>query len=141
MSEERDWLSLREIWHRIKQIIKALEYLLAQHVKTVSLVSVNSQGEQFTMDITVRLTDKPLKALLVERDSTGAIVPGIGPTVFTSSDPTVATVDPNSGAYTYLKAGSTVITGKNQGNNLQASGTLNILSGLAVTADLEHVPQ
>jgi hypothetical protein len=103
----------------------------------------NSQGD-FIMDVQVHLSDKPLKAVLVEFDgpgATGNIVPGIGPTTHTSSDPTVATVDPTTGNLKYLKAGVTKITGLNSGNGLTATGTLTIISGVAQSADEQFVAQ
>jgi hypothetical protein len=111
--------------------------------RSAVLLFVNSKGEEF-MDVSVKQTDAPLRAALVEFDGpngTGNIVPGIGPTSFTSADPTVATVDPVLGSLVYLKAGQTLITGKNSGNGQTASGTLTIISGAAQSSVLEFIAQ
>jgi hypothetical protein len=108
-----------------------------------SLVFVDSKGEEF-MDVTVHLNDPPLRAALVEFDGpngAGNIVPGIGPTSYTSADPTVATVDPVTGNLAYLKAGQTLITGKNSGNGMTATGNLTVISGAAQSAALEFIAQ
>jgi len=96
------------------------------------------------MDTTVHLNDKPLKAVLSEFDGpngSGNKVPSIGPSTYTSTDPTVATVDPSSGVMVYVKAGVVTITGSNAGNGLTASSVLTIISGLAISATLDFVSQ
>lgn len=94
------------------------------------------------MDVTVRQSDKPLRAALVEFDGpngTGNVIPAVGVSSFSSSDPTVATVDALTGALAYQKAGVTVITGTNPGNGISASGTLTVIPGLAISAQLQFV--
>jgi hypothetical protein len=103
----------------------------------------NSRGE-YLMDVQVHVNDAPLKAVLVEFDGpngTGNIVPGTGPTSYTSSDPTIATIDPSSGNLVYLKAGVTTITGLNSGNGQTASGVLTVISGVAQSAVLQFQAQ
>jgi hypothetical protein len=114
-----------------------------QKALSATLYFRDSIGE-LLMNVTVHLNDAPLAAVQVEFDGpggTGNIVPNIGPTSYTSSDPTVATVDPVTGNLAYLKAGVTTITGVNAGNGLTSSGTLTIISGLALSAELEFVNQ
>lgn len=94
------------------------------------------------MDVTVHRNDKPLKAALVEFDGpngTGNVLPAIGATSYSSSDTSIATVDSVTGALTYVKAGTTTITGTNPGNGIAASGSLTIIPGLAVSAQLQFV--
>jgi uncharacterized protein YjdB len=94
------------------------------------------------MDITVQLNDKPLKAALVEFDGvngTGDVVPAIVAPTYSSSDPTVATVDAATGQLAYLKAGFTAISGTDPGNAMTASGTLTVSAGLAVSAQLQFI--
>jgi hypothetical protein len=121
------------------------------HGKAVSAVLVflhqhqqSDNKENFIMNVTVHLNDKPLRAFLAEFDGpngTGNLVPGIGPTSYTSSDPSVATVDPVSGNLVYLKAGQTTIVGLNAGNQLTNSGILTIISGTAQSSDLQFLAQ
>jgi hypothetical protein len=94
------------------------------------------------MDITVHLNDKPLKAALVEFDGAngvGDVVPAVGAPAYTSSDPTIATVDPATGVLAYIKAGFTTITGTDPGNQMTASGVLTVTAGLAVSATLQFI--
>lgn len=95
------------------------------------------------MDLTALVTDKPKMARFTEFDGpggTGNIVPPVGKVAFESSDPTVATVDAATGQLAYFKAGSTVITGSDDGNALNASGTLTLtLTPVAVSAVLDFV--
>lgn len=57
---------------------------------------------------------------------TGTKVPNAGAIAYTSSDPTVATVDAASGVATGVNAGTAVITGTDSVNNLTASDTLTV---------------
>jgi hypothetical protein len=94
------------------------------------------------MDITVHINDKPLKAALVEFDGasgTGDVVPAIGVLAYTSSDPTVATVDAATGQLAYLKPGFTTISGTDPGNSMTATGILTVSAGLAVSAQLQFI--
>jgi hypothetical protein len=107
------------------------------------LIFTNSKGD-VKMDVSVHLTDTPLKAVLIEWDGpngTGNQVASVGPTSFLSSDPTVATVDPVSGNLVYKKAGVTTITGLNSGNQMTASGQLTIISGVAQSATIQFQAQ
>jgi hypothetical protein len=136
--EHPDTHLLRDIRDLLRQLVRC-----RCHSRSAKLLFVNSKGEEF-MDVTVHLTDAPLRAFLAEFDGpagTGNQVPGIGPTSYTSSDPTVATVDPVSGNLKYLKAGSTTIVGLNAGNQLTASGVLSVISGIAQSAVLQFLAQ
>lgn len=132
---------LQEQGHKIRKILHLLHCRSKVAVSSI-LTFVDKKGDSFNMDITVHINDSPLAAFLAEFDGpngTGNPVPGIGPTTYLSADPTVATVDPTTGQLAYLKAGSTVISGKNAGNGMNASGTLTIISGAAQSAVLEFV--
>lgn len=97
---------------------------------------------ELLMDVTVHLNDVALVAQQVEFDGpngTGNIVANIGPTSYTSADPTIATVDPVSGQLKYLKAGTVAISGLNAGNQLSSVGNLTIISGLAQSAEMQFV--
>src|SRR5260221_4966159 len=74
-------------------------------------------------------------------NGTGTNVNPIGPVGYVSSDPTIATVDPATGAVGAVAVGAATITAKDAGNRLAASGTPTgsdagaDFSSLAVTAD------
>jgi hypothetical protein len=130
----------------LKTLILLVKSLLGNGTKKAKsgvLFFINAKGEM-KMDLTVQLADTPLRAFLAEFDGpngTGNPVPGIGPTTYSSSDPTVATVDPVSGFLKYLKAGVTTITGLNSGNQITASGVLSVISGIAQSGTLQFLSQ
>jgi hypothetical protein len=100
-------------------------------VESAVMTFVDASGNRTIMDITVNLTDAPLQASQVEYsgpNGTGQIVPSVGPTTYTSSDPTTVTVDPNTGNLTYVKVGVATITGVNAGNKITSSGTVTVVS-------------
>jgi len=110
------------------------------HVSSV-LVIKTIKGE-FKM-LTVHVNDKPGVAVYQEFDGpngTGNKVPPVGTVSYSSSDPTVATVDSTTGQLAYLKAGSTVITGNDSGVSLPASDTLTVLAGTPVSSTLTLTP-
>lgn len=57
-------------------------------------------------------------------NGTGVKLAPAGAITFTSSDPTVATVDPNSGLVTAVAPGSVTITGSDAANGLSASDSV-----------------
>jgi Immunoglobulin domain/Bacterial Ig-like domain (group 2) len=131
----------------LDQLFEIILLLLSQQGAGKAQSSVlffkDKQGD-LLMNVSVHLNDPALAAILIEFDGpngTGNQVASVGPTSYTSSDPTVATVDPNTGNLTYLKQGQTTITGKNSGNGMTASGILTIISGVAQSAVLEFVAQ
>lgn len=64
-------------------------------------------------------------------NGTGSKMASAGPVVFSSSDPTIATVDAASGLVTAVAPGSATITGTDGTNGLEASDTV---SDTAITA-------
>jgi len=69
-------------------------------------------------------------------NGTGTVVPNAGAPAYTSSNPAVATVDPVLGTVTGVSAGQATITGDDPANNLTASDTVTVSSGVAVSATL-----
>lgn len=70
----------------------------------------------------------------------GPAVPNKGPVVYSSSDPTIATVDPATGIGTAVAAGVATITGLDQGNSLTASDTVSDTAPVATVATLTITP-
>lgn len=90
------------------------------------------------MPATIHVSGNGAQATFTEFDGpngTGNVVPPVGPVVFSSSDPTIATVDPG-GKCTAVAPGSVTITGTDQGNTLTASDTLTVTAATAVSATL-----
>lgn len=82
---------------------------------------------------------KTAVAVLHEFDGlngTGNELKPIGPVTFISSDPTIATVDANSGLVTAVAPGAVTITGTDGGNSLTASDTVSDTAVVAQSATL-----
>lgn len=91
------------------------------------------------MPATIHVTGNGASSLFQEftgPNGTGAPVKPIGPVTFASSDPTIATVDPNTGRCTAVAVGTTTITGTDAGNSLTASDTLTVVADTAQSATL-----
>ena len=91
------------------------------------------------MPATIHINGNGAQATFTEFDQAnglGNVIPPIGPVVFSTSDATVATVDPNSGLCAAVGVGSCSITGTDQGNSLTASDTLTVTEATAVSATL-----
>jgi uncharacterized protein YjdB len=73
-------------------------------------------------------------------NGTGVVVAPIGPVVFSSSDPSIATVDPASGLVTAVAPGAATITGTDQGNGLTASDSVSDTPLVAASATLVISP-
>jgi hypothetical protein len=73
---------------------------------------------------------------------TGVQVPPVGAVTYSSDNPAVATVDPNTGIATGVSAGTANISGTDAGNNLTASDVLTVSAPpppVAVSATLNLV--
>jgi uncharacterized protein YjdB len=70
----------------------------------------------------------------------GAELAPLGPVSYTSSDATIATVDPASGLVTAVAAGVATITGTDSGNSLTASDTVSDTPVVATFATLVITP-
>lgn len=86
---------------------------------------------------------KTATALLHEFDGlngTGNELAPIGPVSYSSSDPTIATVDPSSGLVTAVAPGTVTITGTDAGNGLSASDSVSDSAVVAQSATLVITP-
>jgi hypothetical protein len=72
-------------------------------------------------------------------NGTGDKLPPAGAVSFTSSDPSIATVDPSSGLITAVAMGTVTISGSDAANNLTASDTAAVTE-VATSATLTIVP-
>jgi uncharacterized protein YjdB len=90
------------------------------------------------MPATIHVNGHGAVAVFTEFDApggTGNKVPPIGPVSFTSSDPTVATVDA-TGNCAAVAPGTVTISATDAGNSLSASDTLTVTAAIAVSATL-----
>jgi hypothetical protein len=141
--------------HRIEELLEAifiedseigqeLRELLERHshdAVSSTLTFLNSKGE--TMDLTVHVNDKPGTAVYQEFDGANGtgnkLLPPMGAIVYASSDSTVATVDPSTGALAYLQSGTTTISASDRGN-LPASAVLTVVAAAAVSSTMTLNP-
>lgn len=133
---------LSEIYILDLEIADELRLLLEHRTAVSSVLKFQTLEGETTMPLTVHVNDVPGKAIYQEFDGpngTGNKVPPTGTVTYSSSDPTVATVDPITGALAYLKAGSTVISASDAGN-LPASDTLTVTAAPAASSTLTLQP-
>jgi hypothetical protein len=91
------------------------------------------------MPVTIHLTGKGASSNFQEwtgPNGTGVNVKPIGPVTFTSSDATIATVDPATGAVSAVAVGTATITATDAGNSLTASDAVTVIADAAVSATL-----
>jgi hypothetical protein len=140
---ERELQGIRERLGQIWGFLLAEEREEHRKHRKRSAVLFFRTSEGDFMDLTAHVNDKPGKAIFTEFDGlsgTGNKVPPVGAVGWTSSDPTVATVDPATGALVYLKAGTATITGTDAGNSLTASAVLTLIASVAVSATVTLQP-
>jgi hypothetical protein len=133
--------ALERIAHELHEIAHLLRRLVGKHAQSATLSFITSQGETI-MPLTVHLNDKPGTAKYQEFDGlagTGNKVPPTGVVAYASDTPTVATVDPVTGALVYVSAGTAKISASD-GGNLPASDVLTVVASVAVSATLTLNP-
>jgi hypothetical protein len=112
---------LAELVEEVRQIRDILTPRLS------ATLTVTTKGEK-SMPATI-LVGKTGQAAYQEwsgPNGTGDKLPSAGPVTFSSSSPTVATVDPNSGLVTAVAVGTATITGSDATNSLTASDTVTV---------------
>jgi Big-like domain-containing protein len=129
---------------RIERKIDRLIFLLIELIRfaelklaTSAICVITTKGEiDMGQALTVHVNDVPGVASIQEftgAAGTGTLVPPIGPVVFASDNPSVATVDPASGQLAYLTAGTANISATDQGNGLTDSCALTVVTALATS--------
>lgn len=123
----------------LAQAIFILDQILFRVVNGLALsATLRFEGDS-DMPATINVGGKGAQAVFTEfngANGTGSPVAPIQPPVFSSSDATIATVDPASGAVTAVAPGSATISASDAGNGLSASDTVTVLPALAVSATL-----
>lgn len=123
---EREYLqSIREIVQQSRGILRAILQRLG--AQSAHLTFVNAKGETL-MPATIVVGGNGARALFEEfsgPSGTGVVVPPIGPVVYASDAPSVATVDA-SGNVVAVAAGTANISALDQGNGLTASDALTV---------------
>jgi len=94
------------------------------------------------MPLTLHVTSKGFSSNFQEwtgPNGTGVNVKPIGPVSYASSDATIATADPATGAGATVGVGTATITATDAGNSLTASDTVTVIADPAVSATLALV--
>lgn len=137
MSEFLNWKAV-ELLQEILENVKEIRKCVCRPKRFAVLMFYNYSAKGARMPATIQV-GQTATAVLHEFES-GTEVPPIGPVTYSSSDPTVATVDPSSGVCTGVAAGSCAITGSDSGNGLSASDSLTVTSVVLRTATLVITP-
>lgn len=125
--------------HQLVELRRIRRLLQKQHqAHFAKLYFFDSKGNTL-MPVSLAV-GKTATAVLEEFVSQGGEqVPDVGPVSFTTSDPTIATVDAASGLITAVAAGTATIAGLDAGNNLTASDTVTV-TAVATFASLVITP-
>jgi Big-like domain-containing protein len=129
----------RTIIRLLEQILATNQQILTQIRGAVSatLTFINLKGDRL-MPATIHINGNGAKAVFAEFDQpggTGNKVPPIGPVVFSSDNPAVATVDQN-GNVAAVAAGTANISAIDQGNGLTAADVVTVTADVAVSATM-----
>ena len=125
--------------HRIANclcgILELLRRMTTAHSATLTLRGI-------TMPVTMQIGQTATAVLheFTGPNGTGTELPPIGPVAYTSSDPSVASVDMASGVVTAVAPGTATITGTDGGNSLSASDSVTVATPVAVSATLVITP-
>jgi hypothetical protein len=115
---KRNFFACREDLERIREI---LERAFTAHSATLTI-----EGDTMSATIQVGKTATAVLHEFAGVSGTGQELPPIGPVAYTSSDPTIATVDMATGKVTGIAPGTVTITGTDAGNKLTASDTVTV---------------
>lgn len=133
---------IRELLHSILVVLRDIrKELKPKHAESAQLYIKDAKGNRL-MPATLAV-GKTATAVLHEFDGpngTGNELPPVGPVSYSSSDPSIATVDPTSGLITAVAPGTVTITGTDAGNGLSASDTVSDSAPVAQSATLVITP-
>lgn len=116
--------SLRELFERL---VRALERIAAAlHCTDFRVAILTIQTEKGFLPMSASLVVGKTGTAVLHEFSNGTEFTPPGPVAYTSSDPTVATVDMASGLVTAVGPGTCTISGSDSGNGLSASDTLTV---------------
>jgi len=137
--ERREHQQLDRIERKLDQDIALDKQILAGQGKAVSatLQIEDSKGNRIMpATLAVGATATAVFQEWSGPNGTGVKVAPIGAVSFSSSDPTIATVDPASGLVTAVGPGTATITGTDAGNGLSASDSVSDTPLVAQSATL-----
>jgi hypothetical protein len=122
----------------LKQQVDAIDQVLYR-LATGQALSAKLTIDGESMPASIAIGGKGAQAVFTEFSGlagTGTVIAPVAPIAFSSSDPTIATVDPVSGAIVAVAVGTATITGTDSGSSLSASDTVTVTPELAQSATL-----
>ena len=133
-----------EISFGLRAVAEALKALAAPKADTAKLTLYVKGEPLMGSPVTVQLGLSGGVSNFVESvKATGVIVPAIGPVVYASDTPAVATIDPNTGVWVPVAVGTANLSALDQGNGLTDTVALSVIAApppVADTAVLTLVP-
>jgi len=125
---------------KIEHEIEEIESILVPAQATFATLVISDLKGNVLMPATLAVGATATAVLHEFVSQGGAEVKPIGPVSYSSSDASIATVDPASGLITAVAAGVATITGTDAGNNLSASDSVSDTPLVATVASLVITP-
>lgn len=119
------------------EILKILRQAFTAHS---AMLIITTGGNKMPADILVGQSATAVLHEFTGPGGTGMEVAPIGPVTYSTSDNTVASIDPTTGNIIGVAPGTATITGSDAGNGLTASDTVNVHAATAVSATLVITP-
>lgn len=130
----------KRLLHKILEVLLDIRRELKPKVATFArLYFVDSKGYRL-MPAQLAIGQTATAVLHEFVSASGAEIAPIGAVTYTTSDATIATVDPNSGLVRAIAAGTATITGTDAGNGLSASDSVSDQPLVATVASLVITP-
>ena len=120
------------IANSLEELVRLLTRLSEPRAQSATLQIQDSKGNKIMpATLTIGATATAVFQEWSGLNGTGAKLPPVGAVSFTSSDPSIATVDATSGLVTAVGPGTATISGTDAGNGLTAS---DVVSDTPLTA-------
>jgi Bacterial Ig-like domain (group 2) len=123
----------------VREAVKAIDLVITRILLgkpfSAKLTFKGVQG----MPATIQVGGSGAQAVFTEfsgLNGTGSIAPDAGPVAFSSDNPAVATVDPNSGAIVAVSVGTANISGTDSVDGLTASDSVTVTAAAPLSATL-----
>jgi hypothetical protein len=135
---------LKDIRHELHELVELVFKFFrdTDTAQSATLSISTAQGQTMPATLTVGQTAVAKLHEFAGVGGTGVELNPIGPVTYSSSDATIATVDPVSGMITAIAPGTATISGSDAGNSLSASDTASVIAAVpkAVSATLVITP-
>lgn len=119
------------ILYELVEEIKKIRVILQPRLSATLKLKWHHKGDHMAVTVPVGTTGTSLWQEWSGPAGTGSVLPTAGPVTYTSSDPTIVTVDPATGNWSSVAPGTATITGVDNTNSLTAS---DMVSDTAIAA-------